>query len=233
MCEVGLAAILCNIHPSAIVGSGHTRVGNAQNVWLANTPEPGLENNFTSSNNQDAFFLGLALEKTFTTNLQNLQSAFGIEVDYLKSGTFTGIVHPMVNVAPDFDTLNYSYKMNSYLFFANAKLSKLNLFSNLGAYIQGGIGGAVNKLYDYTETSPAGSSAAPMLAPFGDRDTSSFAYFIGAGVVWDMPNCLQFLIGYRYINSGHASFKRTPVQQTNNTLGFSFSNHFLVLSLLV
>jgi hypothetical protein len=34
-------------HPSIIVGAGETNIGGAQNLWLANTPEPGLQNNYT------------------------------------------------------------------------------------------------------------------------------------------------------------------------------------------
>ncbi|MDR3491539.1 MAG: hypothetical protein P4M12_05765 [Gammaproteobacteria bacterium] len=211
-------------------------MGGAQSVWLADTPEPGLENTYsTGGKQQGTFLLGLALEKTFTTPVNNFETAMGVEVDYLKNASMTGgIVQPMVNVDPNFDTLNYAYSMKSYLLLATARASKLNILPKLGAYLQGGVGAALNKLTHYTETSPDGSSSAPMLAPFGDGSNKKFAYSIGAGVVCQVGKSSQVLIGYRYINSGMGGFKTSPVQQTNNTLHFSpITHHFLTLTLSV
>lgn len=233
--EVATASIWSNIHPSLVAGSGYTTVGGAQNVWLAVTPEPGLENTYSSGGKQrGTFLLGLALENACATNLKNLESAIGVEIDYLRNHSLTGVVQPMVNVAPDFDTLNYSYSTNSYLLLATGKLSKLNILSNLGGYLQLGVGGAYNKLADYTEISPTGSSAAPMLAPFANGYTTKFAYSIGAGILWQFCGSTRVAIGYRYINSGLGSFNTSPIQQTKNTLDFaSLGHHFFTLSFTV
>lgn len=233
--EAATASAWSNIHPSLIVGSGYTTVGGAQNVWLANTPEPGLENTYSSGGKQrGTFLLGLVLEKTFITNKNNFETAVGFEVDFLRNPSMTGVVHPMVNVDPDFDTLDYSYSMNSYLLLATGKLSMLNILSNMGGYIQIGVGGAFNQLLNYTEISPVVSSAAPMLAPFGNGSNTKFAYAIGAGVLCQISKSTRVLIGYRYINSGLGGFNTSPIQQTNNTLNFSpLGHHFLTLSLTV
>ena len=96
------------------------------------------------------------------------------------------------------------------------------------------MGGARNNLSDYTEESPIGSSAAPMLLPFGDESTVQFAYSIGAGILFQVNNSTQLSIGYRYFNSGSGSLKKSPIQQTNDTLEFSpLSHHFIIFSLAV
>lgn len=223
-----------DLHPSFIVGSGYTRIGTAQNLWLANSPEPGLENTYTSGGQQrGTFLLGFALEQTIT-NQNNIEGVAGLEIDFVKNPSINGIVQPMVNVAPDFDTLNYSYDMTSYLLEATAKLSKLNILPGLGAYLQAGAGGTLNRLSDYTEVSPAGSSAAPMLEPFGNETTIRFAYSLGAGVFYQVGDSSRFAIGYRYINAGSASLDKSPVQQSNQSLNISpLSYHFVIFSLTV
>ena len=233
--EAAVASVWSSLHPSLVVGSGYTRMGESQNVWLANTPEPGLENNYSSGGKQNNTVLfGLALEKALA-NLNGFDTAVGIEFDYLRTHSISEVVHPMINVAPDFDTLNYSYKMSSYLLQATAKLSKVNIFHNIGGYFQVGMGGARNNLSDYTEESPIGSSAAPMLSPFGDDEsTIQFAYSIGAGILCQPGKSVQLSIGYRYINSGMGGLKKSPLQQTNDTLEFSpISHHFIILGLTV
>jgi|GEM_PF-4431549 len=230
-----MASLWSNVHPSLVLGTGYTTVGSAQQVWLANTPEPGLENTYASSGKQyNSILFGFALEKAFTNHHENIEPAAGLEADYLRNSNMSGVVHPMVNVDPDFDRLNYSFRMNSYLLFATGKLSMLNIISKLGGYLQAGVGGAFNKLSNYNETSPTGSSAAPSLAPFRDRSNKKFAYFLGAGIVCQMSKATQILIGYRYINSGQSGFNTSPIQQTKDTLNFStLSNHFLTISLVV
>lgn len=230
--QMAIASVWSDIHLSVILGHGYTTVGASRQIWLANTPDPGLENDYSSGGlHQNTALLGFALEKSFLTNLNHIESAIGVEADYMKNPTLRGVVRPMVNVAPDFDTLNYSYSMNAYLLLATAKLSILNILPKLGAYLQAGVGGAVNTLSDYAETSPIGSSAAPMLAPFGSASDTSFAYSIGAGVLCQVGKSMRVLLGYRYINSGQGEFNTSPVQQTNSTLHFSpLGHHFLILT---
>lgn len=233
--EVVAATAWSNIHSVIVIGNGYTTVSGTQNIWLATTPEPGLENTYINDAKQhDTLLFGLALEKTFTASLKNIESTIGIEMDYLRNRSMTGVVHPMVNVDPDFDTLNYAYRMKSYLLLATAKLSILNIFPYLGAYFQVGAGGAINKLSDYTETSPAGSSAAPMLEPFGNASHTRFAYSLGAGILCQVSKSAQILIGYRYVNSGLAGFKTSPIQQTDTKITLSpLTHHLFTVSLIV
>lgn len=223
-----------NLHVSFLAGSGYSHVRASQNIWLANTPEPGLENTYTGDSKQNGtFILGLAVEKSFT-NLKVLESAVGLEADYLRNPSVTGVVLPMVNVATDFDRLNYAYNMTSYLLQATVKLSKPNLYGRMGGTIQAGAGCAFNQLSDYTESSPAGSSAAPMLDPFGNHANSHIAYSLGAGITYLVGESARFAIGYRYINTGEASLRTSPIQQTSNHLSYSpLNHHLLIISLTV
>jgi opacity protein-like surface antigen len=137
----------------------------------------------------------------------------------------------MVNVDPDFDTLNYSYNVNSYALQATAKLSKLNLIHHFGFYLQAGAGGARNYFTNYTESSPTGSSAAPMLAPFSDDSTARFAYTLGGGILYQPGETMRVSLGYRYMNMGSGQFRKSPVQQTDNTLTYPLiSYQFLILT---
>ena len=110
--EAAVASVWQDLHPSLIVGSGNTGTSESENVWLANRPQPGLENNYSSDGKEsNTLLLGLALEKDLAINLPHgLESAVGVEIDYLRNHSLTGVVHPMINVASDFDTLHYSYK---------------------------------------------------------------------------------------------------------------------------
>lgn len=222
------------MHPYLIGGGGTTHINDRQNVWLAYTPAPGLENNFTVDARQhNTYFTGAGVEKLFPQKVLGSDGSLGLEFNYLSSSSFRGVVHPMVNVAPDFDVLNYAYDMNSYSLYLTGKLSKQILFPNFGLYVQGGIGGALNSLRNYTEVPPTTSSAAPMLAPFNDGSTGNFTYLIGAGVAYQLQNA-QFSLGYRYVFSGSAGFDPAPIQQTGNTLNFSpFAHQFIVLSLMI
>ncbi|WP_304985047.1 hypothetical protein [Coxiella-like endosymbiont] len=51
------------------------------------------------------------------------QFCFGLalRVSYLDYPDFEGTVHPFVNIAPDFDTLHYSYETKSYLLLAQSQ----------------------------------------------------------------------------------------------------------------
>lgn len=220
------------LQPSLFAGYGYTRVGDAQNLWLNTTPDPGLENTYTSGGQQrGTFLLGFALDKTIS-NLKGIESALGLELDYLRNPNISGVVEPMVNVAPDFDTLNYSYDMTSYLVQATAKLTKTNIINNLGVYLQAGLGGTLNRFSDYTETSPTGSSAAPMLSPFGNESTLQLAFSLGAGFSYQVGNSARYSVGYRYINTGMGGLDTSPVQQTSHTLNFSpLNHHFIIFSL--
>lgn len=233
--ELAFASFYSEIHGYLIGGGGgYTRIKDTRNVWLAYTPEPGLENEFvTDVKRHQTKMVGTGFEKHFPKQIMNLDSALGLEIDYLSNNSLSGIVRPMINVAPDFDTLNFSYHFNSLSLYVTGKLSKQILLPNLGAYIQGGIGRTMNRLTRYSERFQNDTSAAPMIAPFGDGSNSNFGYFLGFGFSSKIQ-ATQFSVGYRYVFSGSAEFKPSPIQQTVNTLHFSPVTHqFLVVSVMI
>lgn len=231
--ESALASLYSDIHGYLIGGGGYTRINDTRNLWLAYTPEPGLENKFITDVKKHQIILGAGIEKHFSIKLMELDSALGFEIDYLRNNDLSGIVHPMINVDPDFDILHFSYYLNSLPLYVTGKLSKQVLQSNLGVYVQGGIGITINRLNSYSELFQNDTSADPMLEPFRDGRNSNFAYFLGLGISSKIQ-ATQIAVGYRYVFSGSARFKTSSIQQTDNTLHFSPITHqFLVVSVMI
>lgn len=221
-------------HTSLRAGYGYTRTGNAQNIWLNTTPLPGLENNYSSGGlHNGSFLLAVSVDKTLKT-YHDYTGLVGVSAMFLRNPFIQGTVQPMVNVAPDFDTLTYTYDMNSYLLLLSGKASKDHLLEQLGAYIELNAGFAVNNLFNYTENSPINSTAAPMLKPFGNHSVVKFAYAAGVGLLYRFPQAFTFSVGYLYVNTGSAVLETTPIQQTTSHLHFSpINSQFVVFTLSI
>lgn len=220
--------------PSVSFGYGLTQTTQSQTLHLMDTPDPGLDNRYVGSRTiHDATFVGLSLEKEFATSFVNAFTAVGFELDYLWNQHAGGVVEPMVNVSPDFDVLNYSYHIQSFVAQATGKLLKKDLLNHLDGYLQAGVGASFNRLSRYHESSPEGSSAAPMLNPFGSKDTVRPAISAGLGVSSKIgQRQVRMSLGYRYFYTGASRLTTTPVQQTYDVIRLSTINHhFLTLSL--
>lgn len=220
--------------PSLILGYGITNAQQTQTIHLDDTPAPGLDNRyFGSSTLYGAALLGVAIEKELETSFKKIISATGLEVDLLKNNSVKGTVEPMINVSPNFDVLRYSYDIHSLMLQATAKLTKENILHKLGGYIQGGLGASLNYLSNYQEYAPGDSTAAPMLAPFGNENTVSPALSAGIGVSYKIgPQDTRVSFGYRYIYAGRGKLMRSSAQQTNATFTLSpISYQLLTLSL--
>lgn len=221
---------------SILLGYGITNTDQTQNVHLDNTPAPGLDNRYIGSSRlHSSNLLGLALEKEFTTPFQNTISTVGFEIDYLRNKSASGTVEPMVNVSPDFDILKYSYDIHSLVFQVTGQYTKQDILPYFDSYIQAGLGAAINRLSNYHEYAPGDSSAAPMLSPYGDRDTLSPAFSAGIGIAYHLkPYHAYVAFGYRYFCTGRGRLNKSPVQQTNSSIILSPINYqFLILSLTI
>lgn len=219
---------------SILLGYGSLNAKQNQTVHLNDTPAPGLDNGYVGkSKNDGAMLVGLSIEKQFELANKNSVGSAGFEFDYLGNKVLSGTVQPMINVSSDFDVLNYVYTVNSYLLQATAKYAKQNIISNVGAYFQAGVGAAINNLSDYNENPPDDSSAAPMLSPFGDRNTLSPAFSAGMGLTCKLgQNDTHLSFGYRYINAGRGRLNKSPAQQTTSSITLSpITYQFFVLSL--
>ncbi len=121
-----------------------------------------------------------------------------------------GIVQPLVNAGNNFDTLNYTYKMNNYLLLSNAQW----IWGSLGdthPYFNMGIGVVWNQLTDYTETAPPGSTAAPAVNTFRSYTQAQLAYGFGIGL-----DHQGVQLGYQMMALGKARLDTTRVQSTSD-----------------
>ena len=138
----------------------------------------------------------------------------------------------MVNIAPNFDVLKYTYNIDSLALQATTKLIRENIFHAWNGYIQAGLGAAVNRLSNYHENSPGSSSAAPMLSPFGDKNIVNPAASLGIGLIYNLKNSgAEIAFGYRYFYTGKGELGSSPAQQTHELFSLSpISYHVLMLS---
>jgi hypothetical protein len=221
---------------SLIFGYGITDATQNQNVNLADTPSPGLVNRYISNSTlYGSTLLGFALDKEFITQLHNGSLFAGAEIDYLRNQYVNGVVEPMINVSPDFDILKYSYDIHSVVLQAIGKYVKHDLLSHIDGYLQAGIGAAINRLSDYNEYPAGNSSAAPMLSPYGNRDTLNPALSAGVGITYKLGTYDAYLsFGYRYFYTGRGRLDKSAIQQTNSSIILSpISYQFLVISLTI
>mgnify|MGYP003645228234 CR=1 FL=1 len=233
--HVAMAADALGWNRVFVVGYGVAHANQTQILRLANTPLPGLENRYVGgSSHYGAALFGLALEKEYATASEHVIGTLGVEADYLRDNAVTGTVEPFYNISPDFDELKYFYDIHTFLLQATAKLTKQQLFYDLGGYAGVGLGVAVNRLSDYREYSPDDSSAAPMLSPFGNKDTINPSLSAGLGLTYKMGRFTRISLGYRFFYTGEARLKKSPVQQSNKSIALSpISYHFLMLGLSV
>lgn len=233
-------------HKIFFLGYGLTQTSHNQTLVLFNTPAPGLSNQYINdSDAESAVMLGFGLSKTVTTLDNGTDISVGGEALYIRNDSARGTVHPMikagtnspppspiVNVAPNFDTLRFSYDIESYVFLASATAHKKKVAKTWGGYISGGIGGAINRLSDYMESIPPGSTAAPMLFPFRNKTKGRFAFSVGAGLTHEVGSHSLVAFGYRYVNTNSGQLGTTP-QQTGQTLGSKvLGHHLLTLSVI-
>lgn len=152
-----------------------------------------------------------------------LSLGLGVKGYYAQFGTVEGIQHPFINVAPDFDTLNYSFKSENYSVMFEPRL--IYSASRWQPYILGGVGIAWNRLYGYDE-SPTDTtlSAAPVPETFSNHTSSALAYEVGLGVqsvIFNSFNCKTSYIlalDYRYMNFGKGQLGSFPAQTSDDRL---------------
>ena len=162
-------------------GIGATSIGQSQTLREFNTPAPGVTDTYSvnkQSNAAGMLAVGGGYQFAFPSNwLLNL----GGELQYITNNSIEGTVHPLVNVAPNFDTLNFSYNVDSVLVMAKPTL----IYVTSGSwypYVTLGLGLSWNSASNYHETTPVGSTAAPGLFPYRDGTQCRFAFEPGIGV---------------------------------------------------
>lgn len=209
--------------------SGGVGTSQPAHIDTINIPS-GNQNTYSSNRGSDSvWMLGLSGGYTFPI-AHKFNLALGFEADYLNFGKITGTLHPLTNISPSFDTLNYSYKAKSYTLMADLKLQWLytdKLFLN----VFGALGPAWNEVSNYSETVPSGSSAFPSPFPFENKTSTHFAFSIGAGVGYRIIQGATVELGYSYFNLGKGELASTATSLNAPTTG-PLETHMLYVSLI-
>ncbi len=186
-----------------IVGAGRARIGKSQNLKMQSNPEE--VNGYNPIKGQAAYWLGIGGGHFFVLT-NTLDLGVGLEADYIDYEKSEGVVHPLVNIAPDFDTLNYRYHTKSYALLGSLRLRWW--YSGVG-FIEGysAVGAARNMLSDYRESTPPGSTASPMTHPFQNAASTQAAFGVGVALGYQVSTRWALALGYRYLNTGRAKFK--------------------------
>ncbi len=214
-------------------GLGQTGFKSNDRVRLFTAPAPGLTNGFFNRRKRDLSlmsYIGAGIKLPFKNVGVFKIGAQLSEMDYQ---FINGQVHPMINVGPNFDRLNYSYEGSSTLVLASVQLEK-HLKGKVKGFI-GALGGiSWNKLHDYNESVPPGSTARPMLFPFGSRVTRQFSFGGTVGVNVALDEHISLNVAYHYINAGRARLNTTPIQTTNQRYQTKkLASHYLTIGILV
>ncbi len=227
------AAVSGNWFGSVNLGGGVSRIGQTETLTLFTSSSPGITDTYEANgNNRSAGLLGIGGGYRFNS-IQNLQFALGVSASYLAYSTVDGgIVHPLVNVAPDFDTLNYHYDVESYLFMVEPTLLFPCQFG-WRPFISIGLGVALNRLFNYTESTPPGSTAGPSMFPFRDHTTTRFAYTPRIGIEHALSDHTLIQVGYQYIHAGDAALGTAANQETNQHItSGQLNTHLVAINLL-
>lgn len=228
------AASAGNWHKSLAFGYGITTTSHNQQLDLMTTPAPGLTNRYINdSNAKGALLLELGLEKEVKPLTDNTHLNLGINISYMRNEAGQGVVRPLVNIASNFDALGYSYDAQSAVLTAKAKVSKDNIIKHWSGYLSLGVGLARNRLSNYQEYTPLGSTASPTLQPFGAKNITNMAFAAGIGFTQKVKSSAEIGIGYTYLDTGVGGFNKSPIQQTNQKVtSINLRSHFLTLTLL-
>ena len=205
------------------VGAAFSNLSNDPSVQINNVVTNTYDTN-TSTTTKPLY--GVGVSHTFDEVFNRpVNFALGLAGYYTGFNKIGGIEHPFSNVG-SFDTLNYQFKADTYSLMVEPRL----IYSKYRwqPFVLGGIGGAWNRLYGYSETptDPA-SSAAPVPQGFSDNTSTSFAYEVGIGLQRQFFNSNRYNIkylaslDYRYMNFGTGQLGSFPSQTSGERLQIS------------
>jgi hypothetical protein len=201
-----------------IAGGGVSRVGQDNTLTLFTSTSPIKTDSFiVDPVYKSAGLFGITAGYRFCENYcvqPSMRPAIGISALYLTDAKVKGVLHPLVNVAPDFDTLNFTYHHKSFILMLTPQI----IFQprlNWHPFVALGLGVSWNKLSDYEESSPIGSTATPSPNFFGSHTTASFAYAPSIGIEHFLNEHTMGRIEFQYLNVGNAHFSKLVDQETN------------------
>lgn len=211
------------------VGIGKTRFRMNQNIVI----NPALTNGYRSRSKKD-LTLPVVLGGGYEFKVaERMAVGVGGEAVYLDYGQTSGRVHPMINVAPNFDRVAYFHEGSSTMFMASVNVKRA-FTKRIAGFISVSGGVSRNKLDNYNESIIPGSTGRPMLAMFRDRTRGQYAYGVGLGATYSLDSHITLKLAYRYLNAGKAGLNTTPIQTSNQRLSTrKLTSHLLTLSALV
>lgn len=182
------------------------------------SPANGLINTYTNSTStRPEAFLGIGTEYVCKDIASKpLSLAIGLSGYFIDLSDITGTEIPGSNLgltAP----LDYNIKANSMAVMIEPKLI-YNKYP-IQPYFMAGIGSDWNTLKNFTESTPAGSLAAPS-NPYANNTERNFAYEFGLGLQYytQSNDKLSLRLEYRYFNLGTAELGAATGQTTSQRL---------------
>jgi len=125
-----------------------------------------------------------------------------LDVKYSQSSHFSvnGTLTQGIDVLSQ-DSYNYKYKIDVRQLLFDAKFSYVNC-SRFKPFAIVGLGASFNRAYSFTTTVP------PLLTftrDYKNKTTTGFTYAVGAGLDFEMTECLYLGVSYRFTDFGKAS----------------------------
>jgi opacity protein-like surface antigen len=213
------------------LGLGSTEVGTDNRLTLITSTTPPIVNGYdTNSDKHMTGLIGAGAGYRFDEN-QPVTFALGGTAYFMSYRPVNGTVHPMINVAPDFDTLNYSYNVVSALLMVEPTII---LYSSVvRPYVSLGLGAAWNKFYNYCAVTTIGSTSAPASSLFQNNYNVAFAYAPSIGIEYVVSNHVIARMGYQFIHAGYAESGTASSQETSQRLkSNSLNTNLFTLSFL-
>jgi opacity protein-like surface antigen len=216
----------------AVLGTGAADSKRSQDVTLNNNP---LVNRYVNDSiSQSSLLLGVGLDKQFASLKQGLVLRLGIEGVALRNTSIEGTIHPFVN-GGSFDTRRFGYDLDNCLLLAKGRFITSKLVKSWKGYFDLGAGVSLNRLSNYYEYRPQGSSSVPMADPFRNHTSAKFAFSLGLGITTKAGRSSEFSIGYRYINTGNGVLSRsqTHPNAVDRLTAKKRGDHFIAMSIRV
>ncbi len=219
--------VLTHLTHAAVVtlspGFGYAKNSHKQTLQLQTSPQD-LSNQYVANNNWNGTFSPTVfIGKEF--NREWLKLHLGLTLGYVDDAGGDGIINQFS--LPDFDNLNYQYDIQSFSAMATLKLFFL-ASQRWQPYIDGSMGLSNNYAANYQEL-PRILGAEPM-SPYRNHSVNSFAYSVGAGLMYTLNPSVAAGLGYQFADLGRAKLGVSDAQQTRQTPSI---NHLFLHQLLI
>ena len=153
----------------------------------------------------------------------------GVVYDYIGNTTVNGYINKYQETPSAYDL---QYQLNSSVLWAVAQ-ADLITWKTWGPFVEGGIGAAWNRAYDYHETPEHGWTPRDSAA-FTNRTTLEPAWMLGAGINYECQieqRTVNIAMGYRFTSLGNTKTGASPTYaNANHGLTHSIQNNEIVLA---